>query len=386
MFDSFVRKRLFKELNKIKSGSLKVTFPKGDTHLFNGTEAGINADIQLKDWRVIANLGNKGDVGFASDYRDGYWDCSNLEALLSFGLANEKIFHSYGHGNFVFKQLSKLLYLTQRNSLKGSKKNIQAHYDLGNEFYKLWLDPSMTYSSAIFETEAQEITSAQHNKYDRLLSKITQKNANILEVGCGWGGFAERAVLQGHTVKGITLSNEQADFAQQRLQNSSAQIVIEDYRKQSGQYDYIVSIEMFEAVGMRYWPVYFKKMRQLLKPGGKLLIQTITIDDKSFKQYTRSADMIRTFIFPGGMLPSEKVLQHQFKSIGLKCDNIYRFGHDYAQTLRYWLKKFDENYTKIRQMGFDDGFIKLWRFYLAACSAGFMANKINVIQMEITHA
>ncbi len=386
MFDRFIRKRLFKELNKIKSGSLKVTFPEGDTHLFKGTDAGFDADIQFKDWRVIANLSNKGDVGFASDYRDGYWDCSNLEALLSFGLANEKILHSYGHGNFVFKQLSKLLYLTQRNSLKGSKKNIQAHYDLGNEFYKLWLDPSMTYSSAIFATEDQDITRAQHNKYDRLLSKIEQKNANILEVGCGWGGFAERAVLQGHTVKGITLSNEQANFAQQRLKNSTAQIVIEDYRKQSGQYDYIVSIEMFEAVGMRYWPVYFKKMRQLLKPGGKLLIQTITIDDKSFKQYTRSADMIRTFIFPGGMLPSEKALQQQFKSLGLKCDNIYRFGYDYARTLRYWLNKFDENYIKIRQMGFDDGFIKLWRFYLAACSAGFMANKINVIQMEITHA
>ena len=173
-------------------------------------------------------------------------------------------------------------------------------------------------------------------------------------------------------------------MSKQILHNNVCKIV--QHRKQSGQYDYIVSIEMFEAVGMRYWPVYFKKMRQLLKPGGKLLIQTITIDDKSFKQYTRSADMIRTFIFPGGMLPSEKVLQHQFKSIGLKCDSIYRFGYDYAQTLRYWLKKFDENYTKIRQMGFDDGFIQLWRFYLAACSAGFMANKINVIQMEITHA
>jgi cyclopropane-fatty-acyl-phospholipid synthase len=386
MFDRLIKQRLLKSLNKTVHGSLTIELPDGEVLCFKGKQSGLNADIKLVDWRVVANVSIKGDVGFAEDYRDGFWSTTDLEKLISFGLQNDQLFQHYGNGGIIFKQLSKLLYLTKRNSLNGSKKNIQAHYDLGNDFYKLWLDPSMTYSSAIFNHPKQSLTEAQYQKYDRLISKFTIQKANILEIGCGWGGFAERAVQKGHSVKCITLSNEQAAYAKNRLPDANAQIVIEDYRKQEGKYDYIVSIEMLEAVGKRFWPVYFNKLKQLLKPGGKILLQTITIADDMFKQYTKNADMIRTFIFPGGMLPSERELNRQFKKNGLTCNDIYRFGQDYALTLRHWLQAFDNAYKDVKELGFDDGFIRLWRFYLAACSAGFDAGRINVVQMEITHA
>ena len=386
MFDHFVRKKLISSLKKVKYGSLKITLPDNEVMTFRGKNPGKDADIQLLDWRVVANVSIKGDVGFAADYRDGYWSTDDLEKLISFGLQNDKLFEHYGNGSFFFKQLSKLLYLTKRNSLKGSKKNIQAHYDLGNEFYKLWLDPSMTYSSAIFHDDVHDLTTAQHNKYTRLLNKIDKPNVNILEVGCGWGGFAEQAVADGHTIKCITLSEEQAAYARERLKNKPATIVIEDYRIQQGQYDFIVSIEMLEAVGMRFWSVYFNKLKQLLKPGGKILLQTITIADDMFKHYSKNADMIRTFIFPGGMLPSEKELNKQFKNCGLVCTDIFRFGNDYSVTLNKWLHSFDISQDEVKKLGFDAGFIRLWRFYLAACSAGFSAGRINVVQMELHHA
>jgi cyclopropane-fatty-acyl-phospholipid synthase len=386
MFDSYLRKQFIKLLNKINYGSLKVTFPDGVEMKFIGKLPGANADMQMFDWRVLANATIKGDVGFAADYRDEFWTTSNLELLLNFFIQNEKLFHYYGNGNFLFKQFSKLLYLTKRNSLKGSQKNIQHHYDLGNNFYQLWLDKSMTYSSAMFKNNCQDITLAQYNKYDRLLEKIDKDNAKILEVGCGWGGFAERALLKGHSIKGITLSNEQAEYAQKRLGHGMAEIALEDYRVQNGKYDYIVSIEMLEAVGIRFWPAYFNKFKQLLKPGGKILLQTIVIADDLFKHYTKNADMIRTFIFPGGVLPSEKELARQFKQNGLICKDIYRFGQDYSTTLHLWLDSFDKAYHQIKKLGFDDGFIRLWRFYLAVSSAGFASGRINVVQFELEHA
>lgn len=385
MFDHLVRKKLLASLKKIVYGSLNIELPDGDAVLVRGTEPGYDADIRLSDWRVVANIKIKGDVGFAADYRDGFWSTNDLVTLINFGLQNDKLFSNFA-GNFIFKQFSKLLYLTKRNSLKGSKRNIQAHYDLGNDFYKLWLDPSMTYSSAIFDNDSHDLTLAQNRKYDRLLAKMTKANAQILEVGCGWGGFAERAAMQGHSVKCITLSSEQALYARQRLEQTNTEVVIEDYRIQDGKYDYIVSIEMLEAVGVRFWPVYFKKLKQLLKPDGKILIQTITISDDIFKYYTKNADMIRTFIFPGGMLPCEKELNRQFKKSGLVCNEIYRFGSDYATTLRRWLNSFDNVYDQVKLLGFDDGFIRLWRFYLAACITGFTAGRIDVVQMELTHA
>lgn len=385
MFDRLVKTRLVKLLDKIHHGQITITTPEGDVITAKGANDGYNADIILHDWRVVANLVLKGDVGFAADYRDGYFETSDLLNLICFGLQNESFFENYAYGNVFFKLLSKLLYLTKRNSLKGSRRNIQAHYDLGNNFYQLWLDPSMTYSAAIFQSEREDITTAQYQKYDRLLDKIKEPSARILEIGCGWGGFAERAVARNHSIKGITLSQEQASYAQKRLENTKAQIAIEDYRHQEGSYDYIVSIEMLEAVGKKYWPIYFKKLKSLLKPSGKILLQTITIEDKFFDQYAKNADMIRTYIFPGGMLPSEEKLQNELHNAGLKCDETFRFGNDYALTLKIWLDKFKSKINEVKNIGFNDSFTRLWEFYLCACIAGFNSQRINVVQMEISH-
>ncbi len=386
MFDKLVKRNFLKALNKIDYGQIIIKTPEGETVQVNGSHKGYSIYVELHDWRVIANLIIKGDVGFAADYRDGYFTTDNLYDLICFGLQNEHLFQHYAHGSLWFKLLSKLLYLTRCNTLKGSKRNIQAHYDLGNEFYKLWLDSSMTYSAAIFDYEGQDLTEAQHKKYDRILDKIGNKPGSILEIGCGWGGFAERAFLRKHQVKGITLSNEQASYAQQRLKDTDVKIEIEDYRHQTGSYDYIVSIEMLEAVGMRYWPVYFAKLKQLLKPGGKILLQTITISDDLFRSYVKQSDMIRTFIFPGGMLPSERSLEQELDKCGLRCSEIFRFGKDYATTLQIWLTQFKHKLELIAQLGFNDEFIRMWEFYLSACSAGFISERINVVQMEIVHA
>ena len=384
MFESIIKKNLLKKLNKIEYGSITIVFPNNEMQKFTGLNTGLNTDIKIYKWQVIFNLITKGDVGFAEDYSNKNWETSNLENLLSFALQNEKIFNSYSYGGFVFKQLSKLYYFTQRNSLNGSKKNIEFHYDLGNEFYKLWLDKSMTYSSAIFK-DKEDLETAQYNKYKRLIEKIEQTNANILEIGCGWGGFAELSGNYGHKLKGITLSKEQYNYAKTRTsQLNEINIALEDYRHQTGQYDAIVSIEMLEAVGEKYWGTFFEKSSSLIKADGKILLQTITIDDKLFNNYRKSADMIRTYIFPGGMLPCEKILNNLIEKNNLIVRDIYRFGNDYAQTLRIWLKNFDDAYAKIKEQGFSDKFIRIWRFYLAICISGFESGRINVIQLELS--
>lgn len=227
---------------------------------------------------------------------------------------------------------------------------------------------------------------AQHNKYDRILDRMETASGNVLEVGCGWGGFAERAHEKGdYALKGITLSDEQHDFAKART-NGYADIVLEDYRHQTGSYDRIVSIEMFEAVGERFWPTYFKKLGELMKPAGKAVIQTITINDTDFNRYRASGDFIRSFIFPGGMLPSPSRFRQEAAKAGLKVENEYFFGQDYARTLTEWLRTFDEKVDKVRALGFDEGFIRLWRFYLGACAGGFRAGRTNVMQVEVSHA
>ena len=244
----------------------------------------------------------------------------------------------------------------------------------------------MTYSAALFTNTEQNLEEAQYNKYQRLLDKINTPQANILEIGCGWGGFARLASAKGHNIKGITLSQYQYSYAQSIAQSDNITIALEDYRHQQGKYDAIVSIEMLEAVGEKYWSTYFNKLAQLVKKDGKILIQVITIDDEAFASYRKSADMIRTFIFPGGMLPCEKVLQKIIARSSLRITEIFRFGKDYAKTLRVWLNNFNQQHTQVKALGFDDKFIRLWQFYLSLCSAGFEHGRINVIQLELTHA
>jgi cyclopropane-fatty-acyl-phospholipid synthase len=385
----WIEKRLFRALEKAQYGNLRITTPQGKNYYFNGTEEGAAADITIHDWKAILPILTKGDVGLAETYRDGLWDTENLEALVEFGLQNESAMQNLVYGTIVSRLISKFNYFLRRNTLNGSKKNISAHYDLGNTFYSLWLDKSMTYSSALFECENQSLQEAQAGKYDRFLQRLDANSGRILEIGCGWGGFAERAFEKGDfELKGLTLSKEQAVYARNRLQphGKRSEIMIEDYRIQTGTYDHIVSIEMFEAVGELYWDTYFGKLASCLKKSGKALVQTITIDEKHFLAYRNSGDMIRTFIFPGGMLPSPERFAAKARQAGLLLTDRFAFGQDYATTLRLWLANFKQQEKTLELMGYDIKFRRLWEFYLAGCAASFATKRTDVMQIELIHA
>ncbi len=386
MLAKFATQQLFKYLDLLESGTLKLTTPDGNTRVFEGKVRGEQASIELHDWRVIRNMMLKGDIGFAEDYRDGLWETDNLTALTTLGLTNQQALNRFVAGSAFSRKLSILSYLLRLNSLSGSRKNIHAHYDLGNDFYKLWLDPSMTYSAALFKNPNESLEQAQHHKYDRILECLNQNSGSLLEIGCGWGGFAERASARSNfDLKGITLSEAQLVYAKKRL-GPNADIVLKDYRHQRGKFDHIVSIEMFEAVGERYWPTFFKQISSLLKKNGKAIIQTITMNEQGFPHYRKSGDFIRSFIFPGGMLPSPSRFRAEANQAGLNAGHEFYFGQDYARTLEHWLHAFDQNRPQVKALGFDEGFIRLWRFYLSACIAGFKTSRINVTQVELCHA
>jgi len=386
MFAQMASDQFFKRLDSIESGKLVLTTPDGKTRTFEGRTEGEHASIELHDWSVITNLVRKGDIGFADDYRAGRWETNDLTALTTLGLRNRKAMNQLITGTSFSRAMSVLSYLFRLNSVKGSKKNIHAHYDLGNDFYSLWLDPSMTYSSALYKNKDEDLTTAQHNKYDRIVDCLDKDSGSLLEIGCGWGGFSERAQGRGDfDVKGITLSEEQHEYARKRLGNS-ANIALEDYRHQDGKFDNIVSIEMFEAVGERYWPTYFSKVGSLLRPNGKAVIQTITMNEDDFPVYRRGGDFIRSFIFPGGMLPSASRFREEVENVGMKTGEEFYFGQDYARTLLLWLENFDAKKKDVQALGFDEGFIRLWRFYLAACAAGFRTGRTDVMQVELSHA
>lgn len=385
MFQKLITEKLFKALDKIEYGTLNITTPDGATRSFYGCDE-IEVNVDIKSWNMLINLSAKGDIGFATSYRDGDFEADNLANLIILSLRNSHCLNNYIYGKSVWGMLSQIMYFMRSNTIKGSRRNILSHYDLGNSFYKLWLDPSMTYSSALFSSDNESLQDAQHNKYDRIVECLDSNSGNLLEIGCGWGGFADRAMHNNDfDIKGITISDEQFNYAKNRL-NNKANIALEDYRKQQGKYDSIVSIEMFEAVGEKFWPIYFNKMKSLLNQKGKAVVQTITIDEQYFKQYRKSGDPIRTFIFPGGMLPSELRFKEEVEKAGLKVINNFEFGKDYAKTLQIWLDKFNENISKVKSMGFDDKFIQLWRFYLSTCIAGFTVGRTNVMQSEIIHA
>lgn len=380
--DNFLRK-----LDGIREGYLNVEMPNGKSYQFGRDSEGRPVQLVIKDWRVIENLVTRGDTGFAEDYRAGKWETDDLTSLLTIGLMNERAVDQMISGSKSFQFLSKLSYLMKRNTLEGSKKNIHAHYDLGNDFYSLWLDKTMTYSAAIFKNQNENLESAQLNKYDRLIERFENPNPSVLEIGCGWGGFAERCAEKtyGTDISGITISDEQFDYCRNRV-GDKAQIIRQDYRLLNGTYDQIVSIEMFEAVGEEYWSTYFKKVKSLMKDKGSALIQTITIADDKFESYRKGSDVIRSLIFPGGMLPSPKEFEKSANRDGLRMTDKFEFGMDYARTLEIWLENFDSQYVEVKKLGFDEGFIRLWRFYLASCIAGFKTGRINVMQAELRHA
>ena len=396
VFHRLLLERLLKTADTARIGAIRFITPDGKARILGRNQEELFRNIPtltLTDWRAVGTWLARGDIGFAETYRDAQWHTDDLYAVLTFIMMNRDVLEPTTTARSLPNLLQQLAYWLRRNSVKGSRRNIHDHYDLGNNFYQLWLDDSMTYSSALYSDahEEQDLGKAQMAKYDRIIDILNKPQNRLLEVGCGWGGFAAQLYNRGYDgrYKGLTLSTEQKVYADRRLpqaQNDNNFFALEDYRLQEGQYDSIVSIEMFEAVGRQYWPVYFSKLRQLLKDNGKAVIQTITVADDEFKNYARESDFIRSYIFPGGMLPSQNKFEEQATRAGFQVGDVFSFGQDYARTLLTWLKNFDEKTEQIKAQGFDEAFIRLWRFYLAGCAAGFRSGYTNVRQIELNAA
>ncbi len=388
---SFAARFVLKSLARLSVGRLTVRLPDGTTCYFGPDRAERQAVIEIKDWRFFRRVLLDGDIGFAESYMDGLCDSPDLPELLSLLTDNEKALGRVTRTNGFHNLLLKLLHRRHDNSRAGSKRNIHAHYDLGNEFYGLWLDPTMTYSSALYEgAEGQALEAAQTAKYERILNQLGARQGDrILEIGCGWGGFAETAARRGMRVTGITISREQLAYAQARLQRAGLSDRVDfqfrDYRDIEGSYDHIVSIEMIEAVGERYWPDYFAALKRHAAPGGSAIVQAIVIADEFFEGYRRHPDFIQTYVFPGGMLLSPQALREQCRQAGLKIAEFYSFGLDYARTLEAWLGRFDRVADQVSKLGFDERFRRMWRYYLAYCAAGFKTRRTDVLQAHFKH-
>ncbi len=371
------------------AGSLTFVLPDGETVRLQGEAPGPDGRLIVRDYRFIRRALLSGDIGFAEGYMAGEWDTPDLASLLGVLSANFDVLRGLTRGKAVARAFHTLHHALRGNSRRGSKRNIHAHYDLGNAFYARWLDPTMTYSSARFASPDQSLAEAQRNKYATLARSLDLRPGHtVLEIGCGWGGFAEYAAKEaGAHVTGVTISQAQYDFARKRLFDQGladrADIRLIDYRDVRGRFDRVASIEMFEAVGERYWPAYFDKIREVLVPGGKAGLQIITIRDRDFDNYRRRADFIQKYIFPGGMLPSEQRLRAETARAGLGWESISRFGQDYADTLKTWLRRFDAAWEAIAPLGFDERFRRLWRFYLAYCEAGFRTGRTDVVQLAL---
>ncbi|QLG87501.1 class I SAM-dependent methyltransferase [Chitinibacter bivalviorum] len=376
-------------LSRLEIGHLQLLTPQGECLMFGDLREPPSATLQVHDWRACARIIKAGDIGFAEAYEAGWIDSPDVTAVLRLAIRNDRVLDKMVFGGKLSTLWYRLKHLLRPNTRKGSRKNIHAHYDIGNEFYSRWLDPSWTYSSAIFAGDyAQSLHSAQSQKYQRIVDELGLKAGDqVLEIGCGWGGFAEHAAKLGIRVHGVTISPAQLAIATERIaaQNLSAlaQLEICDYRDLRGQYDAIVSIEMFEAVGEKFWPQYFTTVAARLKPGGKALIQTITIDERYFERYRSSTDFIQQYIFPGGMLPSPERFVAAANKAGLSTQDQYRFGPDYAETLRRWDHGFTQQRDPIRQQGFDEAFMRIWHLYLCYCEAGFDEGRTDVIQFTL---
>ena len=374
---------VFALLDKLSDGRLTVRLPDGRCVAFGHGERCVS--LQVHDERLFARVLARGDIGFAEAYLDGWWESPDLTGVLALLARNREVLTRAVYGSWRQLLSARMRHWFNRNSRAGSKRNIMAHYDLGNAFYRQWLDPSMSYSAALYRAQDDgSLLAAQHAKYHRILDRLQAKaGERVLEIGCGWGGFAELAMQAGLKVTGLTLSPAQLDWAQQRV--PSADLRLQDYRDTQAQFDHLVSIEMFEAVGERWWPTYFSTVARALKPGGKALIQSITIRDDLFSAYRRGTDFIQQYIFPGGMLPSRSAFRRAAERQGLQVTDEFAFGLDYARTLAEWRAAFEAHWPQIAALGFDETFRRLWRFYLCYCEAGFLAGNIDVVQFELAH-
>jgi len=386
MIERIFEKYLTKICKEIKVGSLTVNFPSGKTINFLGKK-GLSSDLTLLSYRPLLRTIIGGHLGFSESYIKGEWTSSNLESFLEIMVVN--LPESFNPKSKLYLFYNKIIHFFRENTKTRAKKNIMYHYDLGNNFYKLWLDKTMTYSSAFFKKETESLHDAQENKYQLLIDELKiNSNHKVLEIGCGWGGFAEyTAKTVGCQITGVTISPSQLKFSKARIKNKGLEknVTLElcDYRDIKGTYDRIVSIEMIEAVGEKYWISYFKKIKESLKKDGLAGIQVILINDKSYEKYSNSVDFIQKYVFPGGMLPSQEKLNESYKEVGLKEIKSISFGRSYAKTLGLWHNDFIRSIKSIRKLGFDDRLEKIFRYYFSYCKAGFNSEKIDVVQKII---
>lgn len=368
---------------QIEFGHITIALPSGDRIEHYGAQAGLSATLVLNRWRAIRRLLSQGDLGFAEAYIDGDWTSPDLAALLELAARNIAVLDRKMAGFWPVRMFNRVRHSLHTNSKAGSRRNISFHYDLGNDFYQCWLDPSMTYSSALYVHPNQTLEDAQEAKLSRIEELLDLRSGeNILEIGCGWGALAARLARAGARVTGVTLSSEQLAFARQCVEQKApvGRVALEltDYRDIGDSYDKIVSIEMLEAVGEAYWPVYFKTLHDRLNAGGIAVLQVITIDEARFEIYRSSADFIQRHIFPGGMLPTKAIIDQQAARAGLRLVSTQSFGQSYAATLAEWRKRFLASWPDITEMGFPERFRRLWDYYLCYCEAGFRAATIDV--------
>jgi cyclopropane-fatty-acyl-phospholipid synthase len=377
-------------LVRLKKGRLDVSFPDGRTFRFEGPEAGPQGEIVVRDPGFIARVLARGDIGFAEGFMHQQFDTPCMPDVLEYFTRNFESAGRLAVGGWWTQVLNAFQHARRKNSRRGSKRNILAHYDLGNAFYEQWLDPSMTYSSAVFSSPDQSLEDAQYAKYRAIASDLQlAPGMRVLEIGSGWGGFAEVAAKEfGAHVDSVTISDAQHAYARRRIEAAGladrVDIQLKDYRDVAGQYDRVASIEMFEAVGERYWPAYFAKVADVLKPGGRASLQIITIDDKEFDYYRTRVDFIQTYIFPGGMLPSIARLKEETARVGLTFGAAQMFGMSYDRTLAEWAKRFEAAWDTIQPLGFDERFRRMWLYYLAYCQAGFRTGRIDVGRFTLT--
>lgn len=375
---------------KGQNGCIDFVLDDGRTFRAEGPHPGPVCEIQIHNFGIFERLLREGQLGFCDAYLDGQWSTPDLQAFMDYIHAdNDEVFDSFP-GQKLVQFYERLRFWMQGNSKGQARKNISYHYDLGNDFYGLWLDKTMTYSSALFETGQESLEEAQTAKYASMVDQMgVNAGDHVLEIGCGWGGFAEYAAKErGLSVTCLTISKEQIKYAQDRINAAGLQDLVtfklQDYRDETGVYDGIASIEMFEAVGEKYWPSYFQTVHDRLKPGGQATLQIITVRDDRFEIYRKSVDFIQKYIFPGGMLPSPLVLSKQAQEAGLKVVKSIEFGESYSETLRRWHDTFNDKWDQVLAMGFDDRFRRMWNFYLTSCAATFHYGNCDVTQITIS--
>lgn len=383
-----VRTHLFLQiLRKAQYGQVSIEFPDGKVEVFG--EGALFNKVQVLKWEAFDLLFSKGDLGLAEAIIEGDIIVEDVVSLIEWACRNDQALSQALHGSWFGTILSRVRHLLNHNNREGAKKNIHAHYDLGNDFYRLWLDSTMTYSSAIFQTKGQSLQEAQYAKYDRIIEELQIKSGDhILEIGCGWGGFFSRAVEKtGCKVTAVMNSTAQAQHNLARIQKqgmvSHVELRQQDYRDIEGRFDKVVSIEMIEAVGEKYWKTFFDKVSSSLKTGGSTLIQGITIREELFYSYRKKTDFIQQYVFPGGMLLTNQTFKDQGLKSGMNLSNTFEFAHSYAETLRHWRENFHKALPEVKKMGFDDRFIRMWDLYLAYCEGAFRAERISVGQFRL---